>query len=108
MVYGFFGRENLDGRLRERVVRFRINFVSFLIIIRCFLFFLDRFFGQFVTSVLREVANFFYEIYSNRYLYARYRGLKIEDHALKHVSHPPATNRVTLGVLAIGCKEFLL
>lgn len=67
----------MDGRLRERVVRFRINFVSFLIIIRCFLFFLDRFFGQFVTSVLREVANFFYEIYSKRYLY--YKISRIKD-----------------------------
>lgn len=73
------------------------------IIIECFFFFLifrDRFGDNLLISVLREITKL-----SKRYLYVRYRGSKI---ALKHVSHPPATNRVTLGVLAIGCKEFLL
>lgn len=65
-----------------------------------FLIFRDRFGDNLLISVLREITKL-----SKRYLYVRYRGSKI---ALKHVSHPPATNRVTLGVLAIGCKEFLL
>lgn len=64
-----------------------------------FLIFRDRFGDNLLISVLREITKF---EESKRYLYVRYRGSKIA------LSHPPATNRVTLGVLAIGCKEFLL
>ena len=109
---GFLGGKIWTGSENISCVsdKFFFFFVSFLLrrITRTillsnvffFLIFHDRFGDNLLISVLREITKL-----SKRYLYVRYRGSKI---ALKHVSHPPATNRVTLGVLAIGCKEFLL